>query len=101
MRRPRPDRADHRAARYEQIALGCHNTVHVRIHGVEASPVIKDQCAAFTRPRPDPAVGGGANRCAARATIGIDEVERVAIPTVVATAAVALQNFPRLTSWCG
>src|SRR5690242_6933297 len=88
------DSADHRAARYKQVGLGCHNAVHVRIHGIEASAMIEDQRAAFARPRPDLASGGGANRRAARAAIGVDKVQRVAIPAIVATAAIALQNLP-------
>src|SRR5215207_9204726 len=84
------NRSDHRAARYEQIALGCHNAVHVRIHGVEAGAMIENQRAALARPRPDPPIGGGASRRAARAAIGVDQIERIAIPAIVATAAIAL-----------
>ncbi len=94
MRRAVADRADDSAPRHELIFRGCHDAGQMSIHSVETAAVIEDQRAALAGPIPDRAVGGGADRRAIGSPIGVDDVERVPIPTAMRAAAVALDDLP-------
>jgi hypothetical protein len=88
--------ADHLATRHDPPDLRILGALHMGVHGVEIAFMTKNERPAAWRPDEDDPIGSGAHRGASAGTVGTYQVERIAIPTVVRTTGVPLNDAPWL-----